>query len=98
MPVDPDLLADVQQLRDHFGLPVIGVDYMIDREGRRHLLEVNHIPNVTVFPEIRRAYPEYVVKWVDTVLTRPNSNSKSRGRVIGPSWISDTRGKITSIL
>jgi hypothetical protein len=37
---------------------------MIGDDGTRHLLEVNHIPNVTRFPEIRRAFLDLVVEWV----------------------------------
>jgi hypothetical protein len=29
----------------------------------RYLLEVNHVPNVTVFPEVREAYLDLVVRW-----------------------------------
>ena len=43
---------------------MVGVDYMIGDDGTRHLLEVNHIPNVTRFPEIRAAYLNYVVEWL----------------------------------
>lgn len=39
-------------------------DYMIGRDGTRYLLEVNHIPNVTRFPEIWAAYRDTVVGWV----------------------------------
>ena len=35
---------------------MLAVDYMVGTDGTKHLLEVNHIPNVTVFPEIRQAY------------------------------------------
>ena len=32
-------------------------------DGSRHLLEVNHVPNVTVLPEVRVAYLDLVVNW-----------------------------------
>ncbi|MBC8111035.1 MAG: hypothetical protein H7Y04_08255 [Verrucomicrobia bacterium] len=56
MPADPELVADTQKLAAYFGLAVVGVDYMIDTAGNKFLLEVNHIPNVTVFPFMREAY------------------------------------------
>lgn len=62
--VDPPLLDDTRRLGAHFGLEMVGVDYMIGDDGTRHLLEVNHIPNVTRFPEIRQAYLDYVVEWL----------------------------------
>jgi hypothetical protein len=31
--------------------------------GGRCLLEVNHVPNVTVFPEVREVYLDLVVRW-----------------------------------
>jgi hypothetical protein len=63
-PVDQSLLDDARRLAAHFQLELIGVDYMIADDNTRHLLEVNHIPNVTRFPEIRQAYLEYVARWV----------------------------------
>ena len=64
-PADPELLEDVRALQRHFGLEVIAVDYMVGRDGSKYLLEVNHIPNVTVFPEIREAYLDFVAGWVE---------------------------------
>jgi hypothetical protein len=63
-PVDPALLDDARRLAAHFGLEMVGVDYMVGDDGTRHLLEVNHIPNVTRFPEIRQAYLDFVAEWV----------------------------------
>jgi hypothetical protein len=64
--VDPDLLDDARRLQEHFELEQLAVDYMVASNGEKHLLEVNHIPNVTVFPEIRTAYLDYVVEWLAT--------------------------------
>ena len=64
MPIDEDLLADTRALQAHFRLEVVGVDYMIGRDGTKHLLEVNHIPNVTRFPEIRAAYLDLAAEWI----------------------------------
>jgi hypothetical protein len=62
--VDPALLDDTRRLAAYFGLELAGVDYMIGDDGTRHLMEVNHIPNVTRFPEIRAAYLRFVADWV----------------------------------
>jgi hypothetical protein len=62
-PIDPELLADARRLAGHFGLRTVGVDDMVTPEGGRYLLEVNHVPNVTVFPEVREAYLDLVVRW-----------------------------------
>lgn len=62
--LDPELLADARSLQAHFGLELVGIDYMIGTDGRKHLLEVNHIPNVDRFAEVREAYVEYVAEWV----------------------------------
>jgi hypothetical protein len=61
---DPALVEDTRRLRDHFDLPVIAVDYIVARDGTPHLLEVNHIPNVTEFADMRAAYLDFVVGWV----------------------------------
>ena len=37
---------------------------VVAEQGTKHLLEVNHIPNVTRFPEIWEAYRDFVVEWV----------------------------------
>lgn len=63
MPIDEELLADTQNLAKHFNLDVIGVDYMVSSTGEKHLLEVNHIPNVTIFPFINEAYLRYAIEW-----------------------------------
>src|SRR5262249_25613147 len=63
MPIDPELLDDARRLADHFGLRMVRVDYIVAPDGTRHLLEVNHVPNVTVFPEVREAYLDLVVRW-----------------------------------
>lgn len=64
--IDPELLDDARRLAEHFGLATAGVDYMVADDGTRHLLEVNHVPNVTVFPEVREAYLDMVVQWAST--------------------------------
>jgi hypothetical protein len=66
MPVDSELLDDTRRLRDHFQLQMLGVDYMVGSDGTKHLLEVNHIPNVTVFPEIRQAYLQWAANWANS--------------------------------
>jgi hypothetical protein len=63
MPADPELLEDCRRLQRHFRLEMLAVDYIVGRDGSRHLLEVNHIPNVTVFAEIRSAYLEWAAHW-----------------------------------
>lgn len=67
MEVDPELLEDTRTIRDAFGLEVVANDYIVTVTGSKHLLEVNHIPNVTRFPEIWAAYRDYVAHWVTTV-------------------------------
>lgn len=64
MEVDPELLDDTRVLRDAFGLEIIANDYLATAAGTRHLLEVNHIPNVSRFPEIWEAYRDAVVGWI----------------------------------
>ena len=64
MEVDTELLEDTRNLKRAFGLEIIGNDYIVEATGAKHLLEVNHIPNVTRFPEIWTAYQDYVVDWL----------------------------------
>jgi hypothetical protein len=64
MALDAELLEDARRLQKHFGLEVLGVDYMVEADGGRYLLEVNHIPSVTAFDEVREAYMEHVVGWL----------------------------------
>lgn len=64
MPLDVELHADTQALREAFGLEIIANDYIIGPDGDKHLLEVNHIPNVTRFPPIWEAYCDFVVDWI----------------------------------
>lgn len=68
MPIDPELLVDARRLAEHFGLRTVGVDYMVTPDRSRYLLEVNHVPNVTVFPEVREAYLDLIVRWVSEAI------------------------------
>ncbi|MEL6150845.1 MAG: hypothetical protein AAFU54_24895 [Chloroflexota bacterium] len=65
MDVDADLLADTRRVQAGFGLDIIANDYIVGDDRQKHLLEVNHIPNVTRFPEIWEAYREMVVAWLN---------------------------------
>jgi hypothetical protein len=40
---------------------------MVGKDGSKHLLEVNHIPNVTVFPFINEAFVTFIPNWVNAV-------------------------------
>ncbi|MEO3408279.1 hypothetical protein AAFN85_30470 [Mucilaginibacter sp. CAU 1740] len=64
METDPELLADSQAIAKHFNLQTVGVDYIVGKDGERYLLEVNHIPNVTVFPFVNEAFVEFAGEWV----------------------------------
>ncbi len=66
MDVDADLLDDTRNLQAAFGLQVIANDYMIGDDGQKYLLEVNHIPNVTRFPEIWEAYRDFTIDWINS--------------------------------
>jgi hypothetical protein len=46
-----------------FNLAVVGVDCMIAHDGAPRLLEVNHIPDVTVFAPIRDAFLALAAAW-----------------------------------
>jgi hypothetical protein len=65
MPLDPALAEDVKRMRDHFDLAVCAADYIVAKDGTPHLLELNHVPNVTQFPEIRTAYLDYAAAWIE---------------------------------
>lgn len=66
MDVDGDLLDDTRNIQSAFGLEIIANDYIVADDGNKYLLEVNHIPNVTHFPELWDAYLDFVVSWVTT--------------------------------
>lgn len=64
MPIDAELLDDAINIANHFGLEIVGIDYMISLDKNKYLLEVNHIPNITVFPFITEAFIKYALEWV----------------------------------
>lgn len=64
MEANPQLVHDTQRVARSFGLEIAANDYIITADGQPHLLEVNHIPNVTRFPEIWEAYGQYVIEWL----------------------------------
>ncbi|MEM7297318.1 MAG: hypothetical protein AAF391_03530 [Bacteroidota bacterium] len=63
MDIDNDLLEDTLRIKDAFGLQMVANDYIASPDGH-HLLEVNHIPNMTRFDELQEAYVEYVKNWI----------------------------------
>lgn len=66
MEIDAELLEDTENIRKGFGLELVANDYIVTGEGTKHLLEVNHIPNVDRFSEIWTAYSDFVVEWVNS--------------------------------
>ena len=64
MEVVNDLLRDSINIAKYFDLQTVGVDYMVGNDGNKYLLEVNHIPNVTVFPFVNVAFLDYVENWI----------------------------------
>lgn len=64
MEPDSRLVLDTKHVAQGFGLEIAANDYIVSSDGQPHLLEVNHIPNVTRFPEIWEAYADYVANWV----------------------------------
>lgn len=65
MEPDARLVADTRRVASGFGLEIAANDYIVTSDGQPHLLEVNHIPNVTRFPEIWEAYAEFVLAWLE---------------------------------
>ena len=65
MPVDAELLEDSLNITKHFNLQMAGIDYMVGKNGEKYLLEVNHIPNVTVFPFMNEAFIKYCKHWAE---------------------------------
>lgn len=64
MDINIALLEDSQNIARHFNLPIVGIDYIAGTNGENYLLEVNHIPNVTVFPFVNEAFLEFSSDWV----------------------------------
>lgn len=64
MPADPDLVADTQAVQRGLGLDIIANDYVVSPDGP-YLLEVNHIPSVTCFPELWQEYLDVVAAWAN---------------------------------
>lgn len=69
MEVDQELLVDTQAVQKGLGLEIIANDYILGDDGSKHLLEANHIPNITRFSELWEAYREYVTTWLRNAST-----------------------------
>jgi glutathione synthase/RimK-type ligase-like ATP-grasp enzyme len=63
MAPNPELVVDTEAVRRGLGLDIIANDYMVSGPSR-YLLEVNHIPSVTCFPELWQEYLEVVAAWM----------------------------------
>ena len=66
MPIDRDLYDDTKHIKSALNMDMIGNDYILGTDGKNYLLEVNHIPNITRFEEVRTAYLETVIQWIGT--------------------------------
>lgn len=64
MEIDPELLEDTLKLKERIGMDVIANDYIVCRDGTKHLLEINHIPNITRFEEVRMHFLKTVADWI----------------------------------
>lgn len=60
--MDQELLDDARNLKSHFEMEMLGVDYMVTSKGEKFLLEVNHIPSVSAFEEFNKAFLADVIK------------------------------------
>jgi hypothetical protein len=63
VPTDPELVEDTLAIQKGLGLDLIANDYIVGPEGK-FLLEVNHIPSVTCFPELWEDYLVAVSDWI----------------------------------
>ncbi|TFF37289.1 ATP-grasp domain-containing protein [Mucilaginibacter psychrotolerans] len=72
MDIDTELLADGKRIARHFGLEIVGIDYMVGSNGQKYLLEVNHIPNVTVFSFVNEAFIEFAKTWIAAIKLSEN--------------------------
>ncbi len=63
MDCDPALVADTLAIRRGMGLDILANDYIASADGKHYLLEVNHIPSVTCFPELWQDYLDTVARW-----------------------------------
>lgn len=65
MEIDKDLLADTLHIKEQLNMDMIGNDYIVCSDGKKQLLEVNHIPNISRFEAIKQAYLETVLEWIE---------------------------------
>jgi len=72
MPLDSELVADTRAIQGGLGLDIIANDYMVSDAGP-YLLEVNHIPSVTCFPELWQDYVHIVGRWAERGAAAPSS-------------------------
>lgn len=65
MQIDQELLDDTLHIMKAMNMSMIGNDYIACSDGSKQLLEVNHIPNITRFEEVRNAYLATVLEWIE---------------------------------
>lgn len=66
MEIDTDLLEDTLKIKQAFGMEMIANDYIVNTPNEKHLLEVNHIPNITRFEKLQTLYIEEVNAWLSS--------------------------------
>lgn len=65
MEIDQELLEDTLNIKEAFGMDMIANDYIVGTNGEKHLLEVNHIPNVTRFEKLQQLYIDEIKIWIN---------------------------------
>jgi hypothetical protein len=83
MPADPELVADTIAIQRGLGLDIIANDYMV-AATEPYLLEVNHIPSVTCFPELWEEYMGVVAAWA-------TGRAATRAYPVSPTTIGGVR-------
>lgn len=63
MDLDSALLEDTLRIKKAFNMNLIANDYIVS-SNEKHLLEVNHIPNVMRFEKLQKVYLEEVLNWL----------------------------------
>lgn len=66
MDLDQDLLEDTLNIKKAFGMDMIANDYIYHPSGNHHLLEVNHIPNINRFHQLKEIYLSNILIWMNS--------------------------------
>jgi glutathione synthase/RimK-type ligase-like ATP-grasp enzyme len=64
VPIDKELKRKIRKLGRKFGMSVFGVDYILTKEGKPYIIDVNDFPSYRYIPEATSLISDYIYEFL----------------------------------